>query len=411
MGEFPLPLTDMLGQNGAYLVYLVIGFAFGYTLEIAGFGKSTKLAAQFYLRDMTVLKVMFSAIVVAMVLIFLTSGLGLLDYNLIWVNPTYLWPGIIGGLIMGVGFIVGGFCPGTSIVSAATFKIDGIVFVLGVFFGIFLFGETVGLYEGFWHSSYMGRFTLPELFNADTGVVVVGVVIMALAAFAFAEFMEKRFGDRTQLTFPRWRFSAAGAVLAVGVTTLLVGQPTNADKWAAIAPEQEARLNERAVQIHPMELLTYMNDRGIITYVIDVRSESDFNQFHLIDAHHIPLASLLGTVSDLHLQPDNTLFVITSNDETAATEAWKILTAEAVPNVYILEGGINGWLTTFGDEEFKQQSFIADHPDDRLAYAFPLALGQRFPAANPNHDVFEDVEYTSKVVLTIKRGATSGGCG
>jgi uncharacterized membrane protein YedE/YeeE len=73
-----------------------------------------------------------------MLFIFLTAGLGLLDYNLVWVNPTYLWPGIIGGLIMGAGFIIGGFCPGTSLVAAATGKLDGIFFTLGAFFGIFL---------------------------------------------------------------------------------------------------------------------------------------------------------------------------------------------------------------------------------------------------------------------------------
>ena len=61
----------------------------------------------------------FTAIIVAMTLIFLTSSLGLLDYNLLWVPPTYLWPGIVGGLIMGVGFIIGGFCPGTSLVAMA----------------------------------------------------------------------------------------------------------------------------------------------------------------------------------------------------------------------------------------------------------------------------------------------------
>ncbi|MCB0124185.1 MAG: YeeE/YedE family protein, partial [Caldilineaceae bacterium] len=160
MAPFPLPLGELLGHWGSYVVYLFIGIAFGYVLEIAGFGNSKKLAAQFYFKEMTVLKVMFGAIIGAMVLIFLTSALGLLDYNLIWVNPTYLWPGILGGLIMGFGFILGGFCPGTSLVSAATLKLDGIVFALGVFFGIFMFGETVGLYEDFWYSSYMGRFTL-----------------------------------------------------------------------------------------------------------------------------------------------------------------------------------------------------------------------------------------------------------
>ncbi|MCA9895708.1 MAG: YeeE/YedE family protein, partial [Anaerolineae bacterium] len=169
MAPFPLNLGEMLGHWPSYIVYLVIGFAFGYVLEIAGFGNSKKLAAQFYFKEMTVLKVMFGAIIVAMVLIFGASGLGLLDYNLIYVNPTYLWPGIIGGLIMGFGFIIGGFCPGTSLVSAATAKLDGIMFVLGVFLGIFLFGETVGLYEDFWYSSYMGRFTLMDLFNTGVG--------------------------------------------------------------------------------------------------------------------------------------------------------------------------------------------------------------------------------------------------
>ena len=129
---------------------------------------------------MTVLKVMFSAIVVAMVLIFLRRRQ--------WACSITTSSGSINlpmarhyrGLIMGVGFIVGGFCPGTSLVAAATAKLDGIFFVFGVIFGIFLFGETVGGFDQFFNSSYMGRFTLPELFGLPTGVVVVGVVAMAV---------------------------------------------------------------------------------------------------------------------------------------------------------------------------------------------------------------------------------------
>ena len=123
MTTFPLPLVDLLGQYGSYWIYLLIGVLFGATLETAGFGNSKKLAAQFYFKDLTVFKVMFTAIIVACALIFLSSALGLLDYNLVWVPPTYLWPGIVGGLIMGVGFIVGGFCPGTSLVAMATGKV------------------------------------------------------------------------------------------------------------------------------------------------------------------------------------------------------------------------------------------------------------------------------------------------
>ena len=105
----PYDLANVIGHAGSILVYLAIGFGFGFALERAGFGNSRKLAAQFYLYDMTVLKVMFTAIVVAMVLVFWASALMRLDFDRIFVNPTYLWPGIIGGLLLGVGFVIGGY--------------------------------------------------------------------------------------------------------------------------------------------------------------------------------------------------------------------------------------------------------------------------------------------------------------
>ena len=90
-------------------VALGIGFSFGFILERAGFGDARKLAAQFYLHDMTVLKVMFTGIVVAMGLIFLTSGLQVLDLERVFVNPTHLWPQLLGGLLLGAGFLIGGY--------------------------------------------------------------------------------------------------------------------------------------------------------------------------------------------------------------------------------------------------------------------------------------------------------------
>src|SRR5512144_1732104 len=139
------PLQSFLAVSAAnpwtYVVFGLIGFGFGFTLEMSGFGNSQKLAAQFYFKDLTVLKVMFTAIIVAMVLTFTMAGLGVLDFNQVWVNPTYIWSGVLGGLIMGVGFIIGGFCPTTSLAAASTGKIDGIFFVGGGFFGAFLFSE------------------------------------------------------------------------------------------------------------------------------------------------------------------------------------------------------------------------------------------------------------------------------
>jgi len=410
MTPFPLPLGELLGHWPSYIVYLVIGFAFGYVLEISGFGKSTKLAAQFYFKELTVLKVMFTAIVVGLLGVFLSTALGVLDYNLVWVNPTYLWPGIVGGLIMGVGFIVGGFCPGTSLVSAATGKVDGIFFVLGVFFGIFLFGETVGLFEDFWNSSFMGRFTLMELFNTSTGVIVIGVTIMALAAFFFAEQAEKFIGGMNLAQFGRWRYGAAVALVLVAAVVLTIGQPTNADKWEAIAATQQPRIDTRAIYASPGEILDLMEDPRLIVELIDVRSETDFNLFHIQDATHLPLADVLDYASELQARPANMLIVVLSNDEAAATEAWRILVAESVPNVYVLEGGVNQWLDTFSDETFRTAHKLAAREPDQLGYRFEAALGARYPAADPNPDVFE-LEYTSVVELQIKRGPSSGGCG
>ena len=184
----PIDTNTLLGATGAGVLSLGIGFLFGYALESAGFGNSRKLAAQFYLYDQTVLKVMFTAIVTAMVLLSLCAGLGLVDMDRIWVNPTYLWPGIIGGLILGMGFIIGGYCPGTSLVSLATLKLDGLFFFFGFLAGALVFAETVGLYDVFYNfSGAYGRLTLPELLSLDPGLVVFAIVLMAVLAFAGGE--------------------------------------------------------------------------------------------------------------------------------------------------------------------------------------------------------------------------------
>ena len=409
MTLFPLPLSQYLGHWGAYGVFLMIGFAFGYVLEISGFGNSRKLAAQFYFKDMTVLKVMFGAIITGMVLIFMASAVGLLDYNLIWVNPTYLWPGIVGGLIMGVGFIIGGFCPGTSLVGAATFKLDGLFFVLGAFFGIFLFGETVSYFNVFWNSSYMGRFTLPELFGLSTGWIVLLVVIMAIVMFLAAEQLERIYGNKDPKKAPKWRYAAAGALIIGAVGLIIIGQPTNPERWTRISSDKQALLDERAVQIHPGELLDLTDDNQIKIVMLDVREEADYNLFHILDARHIPLDELPDIISELHFEPANTVFVTVSNDEAAATEAWKILVAESVPNVYILEGGINNWIAMFGDDDLTK-TFNRGAGDDQLCYIFDSALGARNPAAEPDAHNLE-LEYTPKVKLELKRSPTSGGCG
>ncbi len=410
MPLFPLPLTDLLGHYGAYVVYLLIGIGFGATLEMAGFGNSLKLAGQFYFKEQTVLKVMFTAIVVAMVLLFLSTAVGLLDFNLVWVNPTYLWPGIVGGLIMGVGFIVGGFCPGTSLVAATTLKIDGIFFAVGTFFGVFLFGETIGLYDTFFYSSSYGRVTLMDVFHLPTGVVVLLVVLMALFMFWGAEQLERVFGKRDLTREPRWRYGAAAGLAALAVIVLAIGQPSTEDRMAWTEAESQQALADRRVQIDPAELLSLIHNDRLNLIMLDVRSESDYNRFHLLDAEHTHMQDLPAVAQRLLAGPANTVTVVMSNGEATATRAWRILTAESVPNVYLLAGGLNTWIATYADADF-----LAAHPpgpvaEDRLAYRFDVALGSRFAAAYPDPEAFE-IEFEPKVTLSSRRGPSGGGCG
>jgi len=402
----PYALLDLLGKPLTYAIYLGIGVAFGAVLEMAGFANSRRLAAQFYLRDMTVLKVMFTAIVVAMVLVFLASGLGWLDVERVWVPPTYLVPGIVGGLLMGVGFILGGFCPGTSLVAVATLKLDALVFFVGVSLGVMGFGETVARFPEFFHGSSLGRLTLPDWIGIPTGWVVVGVVLMALGMFGGAERLEAVFGGRSSSTSRRVRRVGAPALLGVAVVVLLVGQPSVVDRWNALDPARHDALETRAVYVHPGELIDTAADRSVRMVVLDVRNEDEFNVFHLVGAERVGLDELASGVLPLALlQAPETVTVVVSNDERRATEAWKLLQAGGVWNAYVLEGGINGWL-----ELVRPGGVSPEAVTGTLRHRFSLALGDRHPESNPERYVGHALPYEKRIELQTRR-VIGGGCG
>lgn len=192
----PLYKFNMFGFDVSLIIAFVIGIGFGFMLERGGFGSARILAAQFYLGNMRVLKVMFTAIVTAMLGVYFLSVIGFVDLSLIYISNTYIIPQILGGLILGVGFVIGGYCPGTSMVAFSTGKIDGFVYVLGVAFGILVFGEMFPMLESFFNSTNMGPQTLPSFFGLSYGLVVFLVVVMAIGAFAAAEWSEKKFAHR-----------------------------------------------------------------------------------------------------------------------------------------------------------------------------------------------------------------------
>ena len=183
----------LFGYETGLVIAFIIGILFGFTLERAGFSSSKKLAMQFYFRDMAVLKVMFTAIVTAMVGLLYLNLVNVLDFSQVYLNPTYLWPQIAGGAIMGVGFVMGGYCPGTSLVASAIGKIDGFLYVAGALVGMLIFGETFPLFQNFANSGFMGDATLGDWLNMRPGMVAFLVILMALGMFYGAEYLEKIF--------------------------------------------------------------------------------------------------------------------------------------------------------------------------------------------------------------------------
>ena len=156
------PLVPELVTNELNLIVaLLVGIAFGYILEHAGFSSSRKLTGLFYGTDFTVLRVFFTAGVTAMIGVLLLTKLGVLDGSVLYVNPTFVYSAILGGLIMGIGFVVGGFCPGTSFCAAAVGRIDGMVFVVGGLAGVLMFGETFAAVRGVYEAGARGELTVP----------------------------------------------------------------------------------------------------------------------------------------------------------------------------------------------------------------------------------------------------------
>jgi uncharacterized membrane protein YedE/YeeE len=181
-------------------VAVVLGFAFGFVLERVGFGRAQKLVAQFHGTDMTVLKVIFSGIVTAMVGSVVLSGLGVLDLDAVAARyPTFLGPAAAGGFLLGAGFVISGYCPGTSWVAAASGKLDGLVTTLGVAVGAVGYSElldAVPALARFHVSSDAGGLYLWQVLHLPRWVVAVLVVGLAIGAFAAASRIERAMAKR-----------------------------------------------------------------------------------------------------------------------------------------------------------------------------------------------------------------------
>ncbi|HEX4885588.1 MAG TPA: YeeE/YedE thiosulfate transporter family protein [Casimicrobiaceae bacterium] len=190
---FPLTSSMELSAVAFLATAFGLGIAFGFVLERAGFGSGCKLTAVFYGYDMAVVKVMFTAIVTAMAGLWALAALGVLDLGEVYVVPTNYTAQIVGGVLMGAGFVVGGYCPGTSVVACATGRIDAMVFIAGLLTGVAAYAQFTPGVETWVRDHAIADLTLPSLTGIPAGWFVLAfVLVLAFAAWLMA-WAEQRF--------------------------------------------------------------------------------------------------------------------------------------------------------------------------------------------------------------------------
>ena len=188
----PLIPNELIPPEWNFVLAILIGMAFGYIMEASGFSSSRKLVGVFYGYDFAVLKVFFTASLVALIGLNYMDYLNWIDLNQLYVQPTYLWAAIIGGFIMGVGFLAGGFCPGTSLCAVGIGKVDGIVFSIGLFIGILIFSEAFEWLKPLYESSYLGHITLDKSLNMSPYTIIFVFTLIAVLAFYISDQVRKR---------------------------------------------------------------------------------------------------------------------------------------------------------------------------------------------------------------------------
>ncbi|MFO0553631.1 MAG: YeeE/YedE thiosulfate transporter family protein [Polyangiaceae bacterium] len=385
LGGFEYPVAMLLAT--------VLGIAFGFVLERAGFGRADVLVGQFHGTDMRVLKVMFSAIATTAVGIGVLSGVGLMDVSKLVIPATYLWPQLVGGLLLGVGFVVSGYCPGTAVVSAASGHVDALYSLVGVTAGSLGFALVYPLLERFYESGAMGPVTLPSLLGVPWAALALGVALIAIGAFALGERLEKVFARRSNIgavvDSAQTRNRVLGGLLlasVVGLATLLV--PT---------PKKSAPATQQLATVEPLDLAQRLADAPDEIYLVDLRDAAACEAGTLPHAVCVPAddpqASFLAK-----LPPTRTLVLFDEEDVVD------------VPRAAL---GYQGSVKTVagGRRRFAQTVLTAPTPPERPTpqalseYRLRAALHGRFTGQRSKVDA-----PASPMKAVTRAGKKGGGC-
>jgi len=339
-------VPDIISNEFNFVIAILIGIAFGYILEQAGFSSSKKLVGLFYGYDFTVLRVFFTAGITAMMGVIALAHFGLLDLNIVYINPTFLRSAIVGGLIMGLGFVIGGFCPGTSVCAASIGKIDAIIFIGGIIPGVYIFAEAYPFLEGFYKADSWGNVTVFEALGISQGLMAFLMVFAAIAAFIVTTKIESRVNGKANPEFmPEKRyFALAGIAVLIGLT-------------AFVLPERQGYITQKAETIEnvksiPLKLITpdelayrIMNDPSSFR-IFDLRTKEEFKSLSLPNSVNVQTDYFFGKDAAKDLAKENVINVIISGSGEESIKANYIAYENGYRDMYVLEGGIKSFNDT-----------------------------------------------------------------
>ncbi len=175
------------------ILAIIIGTLFGFVLQRVGASNPQRIIDMLRLKDFHLMKAILFGIAVASVLLFIGMTLGVIDPSHLSVKTSY-WGVIVGGLLLGLGWAIAGYCPGTGIAAVGDGRKDALFFILGgligalIYMTIFANVKSTGLLDkilGGKSTLALTETSYPALIDNIPGVIVALVIAIVFALTAW----------------------------------------------------------------------------------------------------------------------------------------------------------------------------------------------------------------------------------
>ncbi len=405
----PLIPYGIITQEWTVLIIFLIGMVFGMILEQAGFSSSRKLVGIFFGYDFVVLKVFFTAAITAIVGIIFLGYFGWLDTSVIFVHSNYLYSAIVGGVIMGIGFVLGGYCPGTSATALSIGKIDGLFFIIGLLGGVLIYGEFFDTFSQLFSGKYFDRELVYNSLGMSRGWFVFWLIFIALIAFSVGTHFENHAKVGLLPTNKRYNSYNLELFLVLVIAVIIIFIPEKrVNRFSEIPEEKLLNTLQDTKRFVSSDELAFkiMHDVPNIK-MIDVRNKDAFDAFHFPGAINIPYSEIAEKQWEDILNQENTKNIFLSPGGIKAREAWLLRRRIGDKNNYVLEGGMNQFIKDIFFIEKPGSSIFKKEIKDQ--YRFRQKAAKYFKTGKANESVPVKTE-ANKMPAKKLEVEVAGGC-